>query len=144
LRLIQLAERQRALLLELESASERQGALVEGDAGAELLEHLAARQAIVDRIIEVSAELEPYRTRWESLLSVVPREQAAAARRTLDECSQIADRLRATDDQHRARLEEKRDAIAAELADVGRGREANIAYIERDVAPIARLTDQEA
>lgn len=127
-RLASLVERQHALLSELESACRRQSSLVEADAAEELVAHLEARQSLVDRVVEVSAELEPYRSRWESLLSVVPEAERERLSGLLESSAALAARVRESDEADRARLSSRRVALREEMAGLDRGRGAIGAY----------------
>lgn len=127
-RLASLVERQHALLVELESWCRRQSSLVEADAADELVSHLEARQALVERVVEVSAELEPFRSRWESLLSVVPEAERGRLTGLLESSSALAARIRASDEADRARLASKRSALREEMLELDRGRGAIGAY----------------
>jgi hypothetical protein len=142
-RLAALVDQQHALFVELESLCERQASLIESDASAELLGHLEARREIVERIVRVSGELEPYRARWDSLIALVSPEHAERVRSRLDEVSRIAARVREIDEDGERRLRGKRDALGVELRGVERARLAGDAYIIKR-APRPRFQDREA
>lgn len=137
-----LIESQAGLLNELESLSPRQTALIEADAVDELVTLVEARQVIITRLVDVSAEIEPFRLRWESLLSAVPRPVRDQLATKLDGNVARAERLATTDGASRDRLIEKRDAIAQELRDIGRGSGAHDSYTDVDTSP--RFQDRDA
>jgi hypothetical protein len=141
-RLDTLIAAQSALLMELEALAPRQHALLEADAADELLATIESRQTIIDRLVEVSAELEPYRARWESLLAAVPAGDRARMKQNLDANIARAGVIAHADGALRDRLLEKRDAAAADLAELGRGAGALDAYVDEGHRP--RFQDREA
>lgn len=141
-RLDALIAAQTALLAELEGLAPRQHALLEADAADELLAVIESRQAIIDRLVEVSTELEPYRARWESLLAAVPAGDRARMKQNLDANIARAGVIAHADGALRDRLLEKRDAAAADLAELGRGAGALDAYVDDAHRP--RFQDREA
>ncbi len=142
-RLESLIRSQHALFVELESLVARQNDLIESDTGAPLLAHLDQRRAIVDELVRVSQELEPYRARADSLLSLVPDGQARSLRDLLDEIAAIAQRVRQADEHGQERLRQRRAAVAQRLDQLDHARNAGAAY---GAAPASapRLQDREA
>lgn len=140
----QLVRTQHALFLELETAAIAQGELIESEAMEELLAHFQDREQIVARIVETSAELEPFRARWESLLSQVPTAIAGELRNMLDDTAERARRVHEIDESHRMRLDQRRGELRVELAGVDRGRTAMDAYGNPPPAAGPRLQDRHA
>ncbi len=142
-RLAALVDEQYALFVELDAACERQAALIETDAGEALLAHLDARKQLIERIVQVSGELDPYRARWDSLVPLIPPAQMESLQSRLDEIAMLAARVRERDEDSRRRLQGKREALGLELSGVERARNAGNAYVRRSIST-PRLQDREA
>lgn len=140
----ELVRAQHALFVELEAAAICQGELIESEAMDELLAHFDAREQLVARIVKTSAELEPFRARWESLLSQVPAPLAGELRGLLDDTADRARRIHEIDEAHRVRLGQRREDLSAELAGVDRGRVAVDAYGGVVPAAAPRFQDRHA
>ena len=141
-RVEELLEMQRQLFERLGALGDRQGALIDSDDSAGLLELLAQRQRLVDGIGELNATLEPFRARWSAVLGSLPEAERERVNRRLDALSELAARIAERDEADRARLEKRRDAVATELTQVSRGRGAVAAYGGGQAA--ARFQDREA
>jgi hypothetical protein len=142
-RLASLVDEQYALFVELDAACDRQASLIETDASEALLAHLEARKQLVERIVHVSGELEPYRARWDSLVPLLPSAQMESLQSRLDEIAVLATRVRERDEDARRRLQGKREALGLELSGVERARNAGNAYARRSIGT-PRLQDREA
>lgn len=141
-RVEELLELQRQLFERLEALGARQGGLIDSDDSVGLLELLAHRQRLVDGIAELNATLEPFRARWGAVLGSLPEVERERVNRRLDALSELAGRIAERDEADRVRLAKRRDAVAAELTQVSRGRGAVAAY-GTGQAP-ARFQDREA
>lgn len=143
-RLSAIVRAQHGLAVELERLTAGQRAVVESDDGQALLQLLARRQSVIDQLSAATAELEPYRARWASLLSVVPPGRAAELQRTLAETGAIVSRVREGDRHDHASLMRRRDALRQEMDTLDAGKDASAAYDPAPPRPQARLTDREA
>jgi hypothetical protein len=137
-----LLETQQELFTKLESMSQRQSTLIESQETDQLLEVLAERQCVIDRIAENSAALEPFRASWNAVLGGLDEIGKVRVRRRLDMLSALAERIAQRDEADRRLLEERRDAVAGELMQVNRGRGAMAAYREAESGP--RMQDRHA
>lgn len=127
-RLARILERQRDLCLSLDAMSARQDELVAGDDTDALLGLLGQRQAVVDELTALGAELEPLRTVWETESWRVPPDQRARITGYVEEIGRLIEGIGRRDESARVRLEERRSAVARELAGISRGRGAVAAY----------------
>ena len=141
-RVEELLETQRQLFERLESLGQRQGALIDSDDSVALLELLAQRQRLVDGIAELNSTLEPFRARWSAVLGSLPEAERDRVNRRLEALSDLAARIAERDGADRARLEKRRDAVAADLTQLSRGRGAVAAYGAGPAA--AAFQDREA
>jgi hypothetical protein len=137
-------ERQHELFRRLDGLSQRQGALVTHGQTEALLEVLGERQRVIDGIAETNAFLEPYRARWDAVMSGMPEAVRTRMRLRLDAMALLADTIARRDEADRAELERRRNAVAGELAAISRGRGAVTAYSAKPGSPGPKFRDQEA
>lgn len=130
-------ERQLATLDRLDALAERQDRLIDDGAADALLALLAERQSLVDDLVELGSRIEGE----VAGLGDRPPDDVATM---LDAIAARAGRIAARDEQHRRRLEARRDGLAAEMAGVGRGRTALAAYRGGPAERGARFQDTEA
>jgi hypothetical protein len=138
-----LLARQLELFAGLDALSERQSELIAGDEADGLLELLSERQRLIDGIAQANALLEPFRSRWSDVMESLGQAERDRVRRRLDELSGLTARIAQRDENDRQQLERRRDAVAAELAQVHRGRGALAAYGGKAEGG-ARFHDREA
>lgn len=123
-----MLEDQHALCEELDGLGAEQSDHVASGRTDELLAILSRRQGILDRIVEISAALEPFRERREALLATLaPAERDGLCRR-IDAIADLVERVRRRDDQDRRLLEEQRQIVADEISGLSRLRGAAAAY----------------
>ena len=139
-----LLERQHDLFRQLDGLSQRQSVLVTEGQTEALLEVLGDRQRLIDGIAETNAFLEPYRCRWDGVMSGLAEGTRSRMRMRLDAMALLADGIARRDEQDRLELERRRNAVAGELAQINRGRGAVSAYGAQPGAPVPTFRDQEA
>jgi len=130
-------ERQLATLERLDALATRQEWLIdEGDAD-DILALLAERQMLVSDLVELGGRIEA------DVEALMPGERTDRVADLLDQIAGRAERIAARDEEHRRRLEARRDELATEMAAVGRGRKALAAYGAGNGRPSARFQDRE-
>lgn len=117
-----------ALYQDLETVSRSQDELVERDDADELLELLAGRQEIVDRLSELDRTFVPLRLGWEQSAPSATPGQRAQVKSRLDAINDLALWVAHRDGAATLRLQRRRDALAEELASLGRSKDARNAY----------------
>lgn len=142
-RLRTLLDEQEALFVRLDALSKEQARLVREEATDELLRLLGERQGVVAALEQASAELEPFRDRWDRVLAGARPEQRDRFAAQLNKLSEIAATIAARDDADRRTIEERRDRLAGDLAGVGNVRGAVAAYGQSGTRPAARFQDRE-
>ncbi len=140
---LELLGRQLALYQELEELSRRQPGLIESDDTDGLLALLAQRQAVIDRLGELNAELGPIRAEWPRLSRTLTERDRDACRETIDGIAGLAQVIAERDALDRSTLERRRSAVASELSSLSAGRSAVGAYGPRR-ADAPRYQDREA
>jgi len=139
-----LLSTQHDLFERLDALGQKQSGLIADDQAEALLELLAERQRLIDGIAEVSAMLEPMRSRWPSVMESLPEAERERVRRKLDAMAGLTARIAQRDEADRLSLELRRDAVASELAQVHKGRGALAAYGGGRPAGGAKFQDREA
>jgi hypothetical protein len=142
-RLAELLERQETLFLRLDALSKRQSRLVQEERTDELLGVLGERQSVVDALEETSRAVEPFRARWDEVMSRARPEQRTRVRGQIERLAELAAAIAARDDADRHEIERRRDRLAGDLAGVGRTRGAVSAYGAPRGRPAARFQDTE-
>lgn len=123
-----LLDRQRALCERLESLSREQAGHVKEARVEALAGVLADRQRVIDEVLTVNDQLEPFRSRRERLMQrLAPNEQITIESR-VEQIAASIERVRVQDEEDRAALEERRRGVAEELTGLVRGRGAVAAY----------------
>lgn len=131
---------------ELDALSRSQEELVGRDEGEELLELLSRRQVLVDRLAELDRALTPLRQEWDRSGAPSPAPTAAQRADVQSRLAAIADLASwvAHRDTAAVRsLQRRRDALAEELADLGRSKSARSAYGPEPAAGGPRFQDRE-
>src|SRR5712671_6008849 len=123
-----LVDRQHELLLRLDEMSRRQMGLIDEDRDDRLLELIGERQHVIDKLQKTAALLEPLRPAWSETMATLPAGVKDSVRRGLDAVSMLIDQINNRDEEARRRLAKRRDEIAIELLNIGRGRGAVAAY----------------
>lgn len=121
---------QRELCRSLEAMCERQAMLVrQGDSDG-LMRLLSQRQALVDRIGELSDQVVPFRESWEARMAGVSASERRELEAAVGEITSLIERIGKHDDADRAALESQRETLSKELTTVNRGQGALGAYSE--------------
>jgi hypothetical protein len=139
-----LLERQQELLGRLDEMSRRQMGLIEAEQAERLLGLIGERQHVIDQIQKSSEHLAPLRALWSAGGSLLPQAEQDAVRRRLDAVSMLIDQINTRDEEARRQLSARRDRIASELMNLGRGRGAFAAYSGAGAARGASFQDREA
>ena len=127
-RLQRMLERQHGLYSELDGLSRQQSGHIEsGDTDA-LLGVLTSRQALIDQISSVNAELEPFVRSWTRLVAQVTEEQRREVEGRFAALDVVIGGIARRDDEDRARLEARRRAVSESISSANRARAAASAY----------------
>jgi hypothetical protein len=138
-----LIDRQHELLQRLDEMSRRQMGLIEEDRAERLLDLIGERQHVIDQLQKAAVLLEPLRAAWSETVATLPGPVQESVRRRLDAVSMLIDQINARDEEARRRLAKRRDEIAVELMNVGRGRGAVAAYAGTGLSRGASFQDRE-
>jgi hypothetical protein len=136
-------DRTHAVYQELDAVSRSQEDLIDRDEGQELLELLARRQVLVDRLTELDRDLTPLRQEWDRSGASAPASQRAHVQSRLAAIADLASWVAHRDSAAVRGLQRRRDALAEELADLGRSKSARSAYGSTPPAGGPRFQDRE-
>ncbi len=123
-----LLERQKSLYQKLRILSDQQKAYIDQGQSELLLTLLSQRQKLIDDAASVTAELEPYRQRWEAIwtnLDETNRQKIGALVRQVQELLGL---IVQQDERDRQTLVDNKARISNELQKIARGTAANNAY----------------
>jgi hypothetical protein len=130
-RLTRLLDRSCQVCRELDGLSHGQGGVVRsGDTDA-LMAILSKRQTLIDELSALNQEMEPFRRQWPNYMDRVPGTDRTKLQAMAAEMALLIKRIGERDDADRVALEAQREALAAEINGVRRGRGALAAYGER-------------
>lgn len=141
--LVRVLEAQSALFGQLDALSQRQALIIAEDDPERLLEILAERQRVIDRIEGARRELEPVRVQWEAQLARMDPAWRKDVGARVDALARLAEGVAKRDDEDRKTLMQRREDVARELAAVTAGGRAAAAYGPRGDGG-ARFQDREA
>jgi len=113
--LIEQLEVHRALCGMLDAISQRQGKIVaQGEAGA-ILAVLAERESVIEELSRSNARIEPLRRVWDSVVSGVEASQRDDVAERIEALAGLIGAVSERDNLDRQALEQRRDAVVAEL-----------------------------
>jgi len=133
---------QLALLEELESLALRQRPLIEDEEPGPLLELLATRARVVDRLREGETDLPEGPEAWERLRASLTPPERELVDVLLGECAGVSGRITARDEEDRRSLTRRLDELGSQIAGLSKSRAAAGAYGARAETP--RFQDREA
>lgn len=134
-RVNRLLDEQCELCVGLDSLSARQTQAVGiGDTDA-LLRIIGQRQTLVDRVSDINAALEPFRTKKDELVARLAPAQRDGIVQRVGKIAALVESVRSRDDQDRITLEKLRSGVADELANLSKAHGAAAAYAKSTAAP---------
>lgn len=126
--LLDLLERQHAIVQQLAQLAESQSELVSASHADRLLDLLASRQRLIDEFAATQPRLAELTTGMEARLETVAPAQRDRIRSLIDTIGErLADVMR-RDEQDQALLRSNRDQVKQELATLGAAKQARNAY----------------
>jgi flagellar biosynthesis/type III secretory pathway chaperone len=143
-RLVELLDQQCGIYQQLRDLSEQQSRLVaEGDAES-LLTLLNQRQALIDRLLQINEQIEPFKQRWSQFWSELDASQQGRIRERMDAVQSLLDGIMAQDEKDREALAAQRTRVGEQLGQVSRGANVNRAYGQASNYTVnTRFTDQQ-
>lgn len=142
--LTQLLARQQAIYLQMQAFSRRQTQLIESGDAESLLALLDERQKLIDQLIAISREVEPFKQRWPALWASLDDTARTQLKTHIDAVQEMLDQILQQDERDRAALVEHRQKIGAQLTGLKRSSAAHQAYRPSSSATVtSRFTDRQ-
>lgn len=140
--LIRLLDQQRAIYVKLCELGRTQTQLVAGGEAQPLLHILAQRQNLIDRLVEISTSLEPYKNDWSRVWSAFDAPTQVRVGGLIDHVQDLLNQVLQQDRRDRDALMGHRDRLAVQMNTLRRGHSVHRAYGRDDDRPEPRYTDQ--
>jgi hypothetical protein len=136
--LLAMLHEQREVLFKLKALADRQQKLVIEDDPHPLLNLLADRQRLVDRLAQLSGRMAPYRQRWPEFVSALPDDDREQAETILAEINGMVASVLASDERDTQCLAARQMLLTEEMSNTQAGRRATQAY-QKPLAGPSRL-----
>ncbi len=127
-RLTELLTRQRDAYCRLADLAARQRDAIDTDEPEVLLRILADRQACINEVTELDAQLEPFRRRWDDLRGALGPAERLAVSELVDEVQDLLAGILNQDAGDCDLLKQRTDAIRSAAATTAAGQRLNNAY----------------
>jgi hypothetical protein len=143
--LLELLRKQREVLARLKELADHQQSLVIDADPQPLLNLLAERQRLVDRLGQISGRLAPYRQQWPEFVASLPDDDRRRAEDILGEINDMLTSVLASDERDTQLLTSRRNMLAEEMSSTQTGQRATQAYQCRPQGPsVLNTTDLDA
>jgi hypothetical protein len=129
--LLRLLREQREVFRQLEHLAQRQKTLIIEDNPQPLLELLAERQRLVNRLVRLSRQSTLHRQRWPHLSEAMQCEDRRQADALMADINGMLEDILAADAHDCAALAGRKNALAGELNEAQVGQQATKAYRHR-------------
>ncbi len=119
---------QRDLCRQLAGLSDAQRALITGNEPERLMQALASRQTLLDRMTAVGSRLQPYQQDWRAVRSTLNGEEARRADSLVAEVHTLLQQILQKDEEDGKLLSARKGATAGAMTDLRSRRQAGAAY----------------
>ncbi|MDX1565917.1 MAG: flagellar export chaperone FlgN, partial [Phycisphaeraceae bacterium] len=123
--LIALLQQQRSVYENLDELSKRQSQLIDSDDTAGLLDLLARRQKVVERLAELNVKFEPFKRSWADFWEPLEEGTQAKIQELIGQVQSMVDRIMAQDEKDHARMAQIRDRMARDAGRLQQGATVN-------------------
>jgi len=127
-RLRRILDQQAGLYQQLDTLSRQQSDHVRSGETDRLIGVLGRRQALIEQITALNAELEPFTSNWDRLAPSLEAEQRDALRERIDTLDQLMDDIAGRDEADREALERRRNQLDDEIGSLAAKKSAVSAY----------------
>lgn len=142
-RLLSLLDEQRVVYYQLREFSQKQSELVEQGDADHLMQLLAQRQQLIDRLSALNQQLEPFKKDWPRLWSELDEPTRRSVDQRVNEVQALLDGILKQDDHDRKALIQRRDNLSSGLKQVSQGQKVNRAYGSKPNYDNNRYTDSQ-
>ncbi|MEM1211540.1 MAG: flagellar export chaperone FlgN [Planctomycetota bacterium] len=140
--LIALVTEQRDQYTALKSLADQQQLLIERGHAEQLLSVISKRQSVIDRLGELSRELDPHRAMLTQLSESAADETAQTLRSLVREVQDLLESIIQQDQRDTQQLQAARDQVATTIKTTNTSRAVHAAY-QRQQANTNRFTNQQ-
>jgi hypothetical protein len=126
--LIDLLEQEKVIYEQLGRLGHEQSSVVDRGDTESLLILLGQRQTMIDQLVEINGQLEPYKQRWPELWAELDPSTQQEIRQLMDQVQGLLDGILEQDERDRAALTDRRQQVADELGKINKGTALNRAY----------------
>ncbi|MBU6413848.1 MAG: hypothetical protein KGS45_10255 [Planctomycetes bacterium] len=126
--LVEQLEEHAALCGELDAISQRQGQIVAHGEAPAILAVLAERERVIEDLSRCNARIEPLRRVWDSVAGTASKEQRDDVSGRIDALAGLIGAISERDAADRSALEQRRDAVVAELHALNAQKQATGSY----------------
>ena len=140
--LIEGLDREQEVYVALRELSRRQDEIIASQGQVEtLLEVLGRKQALLSEVEAIERRLRPVKDAWEQERETQPSELRVQVETRVRALRDVLGEVVALEERGRTELARQQQAVAAEIRNVGRTRQAHHAYAGGSVTPPSRRID---
>ncbi|MEM6392331.1 MAG: flagellar export chaperone FlgN [Planctomycetota bacterium] len=140
--LIALVTEQRDQYTALKSLADQQQALIEQGQAEQLLSVISKRQSVIDRLGDLSRQLDPHRATLTQLVESTQDDTNAALRTLVREVQDLLQSIIQQDQRDTQQLQAARDQVATTIKTTNTSRAVHAAY-QRQQSNTNRFTNQQ-
>ena len=129
--LVQTLSAQRDLYIQLAELARRQTDLVTAGRSEELMTVLAARSRLIDQLAPLDAQLQPFKSKWQTVLDSLGAEDRSAVSTLLTQVQQLLSDLLEQDEADRQALIRQKTDVGTQIGRTVTGTQLNRAYGSR-------------
>ncbi len=141
-----LLERQRWICRAIQNHSATQSAMITNRQTDDLLRVLSQRQELINELMQLGEQLEPYRATWEELLASLDASEKSRIESLTVDVDSLIQTIMKQDMENQEQMITAKDTIKGKITSLNRGKQSNRAYRETvkspNVLPSNRYMDQ--
>ena len=126
--LVRVLSGQKALYGQILALARQQSAYVATGESEALMTVLAARNRLIEQVVPLDKELQPYKGRWQQVLDGLPAADRQAVGRLLMEVQQLLGEILSRDESDKESLIRQKTGVGAQLSRAVSGAALNRAY----------------
>ena len=126
--LIRALTAQKSIYLQIRALAQQQSQYVASGESEALMNVLSARNRLIEQVLPLDAELQPFKGRWQEVLDGLPDADRAVIGPLLKEVQQLLSEILATDERDKESLVRQKSVVGAEIRRTVTGVALNRAY----------------
>jgi len=141
-----LLSRQRSICRAIQNHSSTQAAMITNRQTDDLMRVLSQRQELINELMQLGEQLEPYRATWEKLIASLDASERSRIESLTVDVDSLIQTIMKQDMTNQEQMVIAKDKIKGEITSLNRGKQSNRAYREivksPNVLPSNRYMDQ--